>query len=157
MEIEITGKSRAEAEIDLDNYRKVLGETWDNKRAVLESAKVKYIDGPMTKAQFKQLLWLGLDWGKIIDTFTDLKDSKMQVRLFDVKYKDWVKYYPGAFDESARKFDIDEEKKSGEDIILIQSMIKTPSFTIKNFIDNGQFIYGQQARSKWRAIIQGEK
>ena len=42
------------------------------------------------------------------------------------------------------------EEAKAEGFILIQSLIKNPSFTIKNFIDNEEFTY---TTKKWKQNI----
>lgn len=144
-EIEIVGKPIGEAVVDLDNFKKILSETWNMEKAVKDSTKITNLSNVKTE-QFLDAIWLGLDWGKLIDVFNDINLDEMKVKCFRVRYKNWPRFKPGAVNRDARKFKLDVELKDGEDIMLIQSLRKDVSFAVKNLVDNMQFTY---AKDKW--------
>lgn len=152
MEIEIRTKPIAKARTDLVMFRKLLAKDWSLEKAVRKSSEIIDCPDEMRK-QFMQLIWLGLDWKGIINQFGVIKDTEMKIKLYKVKYKDWVKYEPGWISSDATKFKLKEKRESGEDVIMIQSFIKQPSFTIKNFIDNEQFTYPE---NKWGVEVELE-
>jgi len=147
IEIEISDTLVFSAAVDLIKFKKILGSEWNLEKAVKNSTTILFnITPSIIEDNILDLVWLNLDWGKLIDTFSDSNDSVMKVNGYLVNYKDWIRFKPG-FVKTSRKFIIDvEEKKDGSEVILIQSLRPYPTFSIKNFIDTFQFTYGS---NKW--------
>lgn len=151
MEMEIVGKPVAEVELNLDLFRKILAKSWDLEKAVSNSSKVWKINEKYKKSDIKKFIRYQLHWGDIISVFPSLKNEKMDIKLYRVRYSKWKKYCPGSISDNCRVFKIMEiEEAKAEGFILIQSLIKNPSFTIKNFIDNEEFTY---TTKKWKQNI----
>lgn len=155
MELEILGGSRGEAVVDLDKFKQLLGKNWDLREAVFQSAKVIKVIDELKAEDFLQFIWLGMDWRGIIEQFPNVKKDKMTVRLFLVKYKDWVVFTPGKITLNQRVIVLKETKEKGMAPMLTQDYIATPSFAIKNFVNNSQFDYGKN--NKWGYIIKEGK
>jgi len=149
MKIRIT-QLLAEGEIDLVKFKQVLGKTWDMEMAVKQSLRnVVSADGnEAISNKFREFVYLGMDWDGIIGAFNKTKDESVAIRMFGVEYEGWTKFVPKTIGESAREFELGEIKEDGKDVILIQSLIKQPSFTIWNMIKNGQFIYSKEDNFK---------
>ena len=151
-EIEIIEKPIGEAVVDLNKFREILSKSWNLERAVKDSAKITNLS-VITTEEFLDSIWLGLDWGKLIGVFNDIKLNEMKVKCFKVRYRNWPMFKPGAISRDSRKFKLDVEMKDGEDIILIQSLRKDMSFAVKNLVDNMQFTY---AKDKWGLDVSDE-
>ena len=146
------GQPLGKAVVDLERFRNILAKTWDLEKAVKDSVKITYLDGRFKTGLFLDAIWLGLDWGKLIDIFKETDEDEMYINWFKTEYKKWKQYFPGAISKDGRKFTLKEEEKEGEEMILIQSLRNIP-FNIKNFVDNVQFSY---AFREWELDVSDE-
>ena len=148
MELEIMGESIGEATVNLDLFKKKLSETWNLESATKESAQITKMDSNhLNTESFMDVIWLALNWGKLIEVFKDIPKDEMKIKVYKVTYRNWRMFKPEFISIDAREFKLAEEDVAeGEDIIVMQDLRKDLGFSIKNFIDNLQFKY---AFEKW--------
>lgn len=142
MKIEIIGNPISEATINLDRFKNVLRETLDLENAVRSSLMITYKQNHIKDEDIIHFVYLGFDWRKGIDSLKDTNQSKIRIKIFNVKFEDWTRYIPSVISQDLRTIELSERVESGKDIILITDYFGHPSTIIKMFIDRGQFQYG---------------
>jgi len=141
MQIKIDGKPVAEVEVDLNNLRRELAKTWKLEESVKKSIKI--IDkGILSAEELYATVYLYMDWGTIIQQFAYDMSPKMKVKVYDAKFKNWTRYLPGVV-HNPREYELKELKGDGHGHMLVQSLVANPSFTLRQFINVWQFIYGK--------------
>lgn len=148
MEIEIQGKPRAEAIIDVDKFKEVLGTEWDLEKAVRLSTKVMYALEDVKLDNFVEFIYMALDWTEIIDNLKIFSGDEIKIELFKIKCRDMVTYDADLINPSTNLIKLNETRFNGEDVILKQSMIKNPAFTVRNYIINKIFNYSLKKNFK---------
>ena len=143
MEIEILGNPKAEAVIDVNKFKSILGKEWDMKKAVYESIKVSYTYEGLKPDRFVEFIYLALDWTEIIDGLKVFDGNEIKIELFKIMCSNMVRYEAGIIDTTSNLIRLKETMFNEEDVLLKQSMIRNPAFTVRNYIISKIFNYGR--------------
>jgi len=138
MKLRLIGKPYAEAEVDLNGFKKDLTCEWDMESAIKENTKIRCREKDDAES-LKNLVWGALDWAGIIEELSKGEDKVMKIKFCLVKYEDWKKFYPGTISNGEIEFM--EKNEEGYATLLIQSFIKSKNFDLKGFIKQGQYLY----------------
>lgn len=148
MKLEIMGKSFAEAEVSLTDFKKDLSKDFNLRNAIIDNTKILRCDSTdINVDSLKTLVWGSMDWAGIIDELSERHEDSMKVKFFVVKYSDWNKLYPGNMDD--KNIEFIEEKESNYATLMVQSFVKNPNFDIKAFLKQGCYLYASTDNKKF--------
>jgi hypothetical protein len=142
MELQIKGKPYAKGLLNLNGFREMLKKHHDFK-IILDTCmsfefneKREHIPDELLRT----IVWGSLDWGSFLENMKNTTLTDVTFDFYSIKYKDWVKYYPGTIDnKGALRFD--EKVEEGDMTIFRQNMIKLFDFDIRNFIASLQYTH----------------
>lgn len=141
MKLKLIGKPYAEAEVNLNDFKKSLSEDWNMEKAIKNNTIFKFNKHKeLSEEQLRNLVWGALDWAGIMDALGETHEDIMKVHFYFVEYNDWKRLYPGTV-VNGKEVELVEEAEDGHATILIQSLVKNRNFDLKAFIKQGQFTY----------------
>lgn len=151
MKIEIEKKHFAEAEINVEQFKHTLQKTLDLRTAINLSLKVIFIKGNLDEEMLKNLIYLDINWGTIIDQLREKEDDKILIRFFDCRIDDKISYKPGTMNNINNKtiLEFSEEKRKEETVFIIHSFINNLDHHLKNLIDRRTYDY---TKNGWKKI-----
>lgn len=143
MEIKVSDEALTEVEFDVNVFKRELVKDWNLKEAVSRSVST-------SNQTIVDYIYNNMDWGKIIDFIGELRVTKFRIRLVQIEYKDWVRFYTGTFVKNTFKFKT--KKESGSEVMLIQSLIKDKGFDLYNLVRSNQYRYDKE----WKPPLPSE-
>ena len=123
MEIKIIGDPILEASVNLRNFRKIIQKEYDMEKAVKSSLTIRKNLFPKERM--------------------DIHKDTINLKLYPVEYKDWVRYKPDKVDMKNQVFKFREIRGDGKGAMIYQDFVENISWNVKNFIDNLAFQFGE--------------
>ena len=149
MELVINQNYFAKCELDISKFKSLLVKDFDLKKAIYQSTKIKEIK-VIEKATLLEALWLGINWGTIIDMFNDINNKIMTIKFHDCMLFNFRRYYPGERNVDGTSWKFEEEDLNTDGTIMIQSFLRNPNSSIEDFLSNQFFNYGKR---DWKIVV----
>lgn len=136
MKLEIIGEPYALAKIDIAVFKASLQRSWDLSQAIRESTVVIKNDHSkeISSDYIFELIWGLVNWAYVLDNIGHTNRSQINLRLFFVKYEDWLRLAPGEVSSDSRIYNFKEHKDNGKATIIVQDLIPHPDYDIDAFL-----------------------
>ncbi len=149
MKLEIIGDVLALCSINMKQFREDFRKTLDLKNSIKTNFKV-IKEGEFKEEELFKYVYLGLNWGRILDLINEIDKDGMEIRFFKCKFGEKVELTPDLVSEDGRQFIFKQEVKEGEDIIMVNSFMNSPDFDISSYLNSTTFNYG---KTNWKAFV----
>ena len=86
MELKIIGNPLVEATVNLRNFRKIIQKEYDMEKAVKSSLTIRKNLFPKERlTEVINFIYLGVNWGSIIDLSKDIHKDTINLKLYPVE------------------------------------------------------------------------
>ncbi len=165
MKIELTTTPKVIAEIPVNEFKRRLKKNLGIQTAVYGLTKLTYNGTKWTTPELKDILYFNQDWGKVIERLRDKDKVPSQellpryesplivMKMYLLKYHDKLTYTNKGRSEKYTTIELDEELHSGEDYIIVNSVIPDAEYNLDVWISRTLWDYNS---SKWKTVILDE-
>lgn len=148
MDFKIDGDVLALCIVDMKGFRDDFKRNLNLKDSIQANFKVVE-KGMFDDTNLFKMVLYGLDWGTILSVIKEVEEDEMVIRFYKLRYVGKIEFTPDMVSQDGRHYLFKQEVKDGNDVIMINSFIKSPDFAIQSYLNYTTFNYG---KVRWQPL-----